>query len=397
MSTTATADLYGTTGRTINGDPFGDPIRPRWELRAVGADRPITIIDVQHTVATMLRTLRAALSPDAHGDTIAADLRATVAEISDAARRWARADIPLTGALAELSIGFDTLLADLSATCRDNRSLRAGTTRVLSMHSQVSGAIAISYADHTADSTPDDIGCQRRALADALLLGRAEVREVAAFDIPVTDRWQVIAVSTTPLVGPRRVKGSLTECVHDVLGNHVLPLLSDNGGSILVPISCDADIVGDAQRTEIAERAGIDLVFTSTVGPAETLPAMAEQSDVLVDLTRGMGVTTGSFTLDDLAVEYQMTRPGPGRDRLTALIAPLGTEPELLHTLRTYLASGLDRRATAKALAVHPNTVDNRMIRVASILDLDLARPEAMVLIRSALLAESSCGHRPSR
>ncbi|WP_257015879.1 CdaR family transcriptional regulator [Rhodococcus sp. ACS1] len=46
--------------------------------------------------------------------------------------------------------------------------------------------------------------------------------------------------------------------------------------------------------------------------------------------------------------------------------------PELIDTLRAYLAHNLDRRSTAHALFVHPNTVDNRLTRVHELTGLDV-------------------------
>jgi DNA-binding PucR family transcriptional regulator len=60
--------------------------------------------------------------------------------------------------------------------------------------------------------------------------------------------------------------------------------------------------------------------------------------------------------------------------------------PELLETLRTHLAHQQDRRATAAALGLHPNTVDNRLARIGEQTGIDLAAPRGTALAIAALL-----------
>jgi DNA-binding PucR family transcriptional regulator len=98
--------------------------------------------------------------------------------------------------------------------------------------------------------------------------------------------------------------------------------------------------------------------------------------------------------MDDLVIEYQITRPGPARDALAALIEPLTSQADLLETLRVHMSSGMNRRETARRLEVHPNTVDNRMSRVASAIGLDLSQPRAITQARSAILAYDAAGTR---
>ncbi|MGW8651581.1 PucR family transcriptional regulator [Nocardia salmonicida] len=89
-----------------------------------------------------------------------------------------------------------------------------------------------------------------------------------------------------------------------------------------------------------------------------------------------------------MAIEYQLTRPGPAREHLAGVIAPLATHPELLETLRTYMATGLNRKATGRRLHVHPNTIDYRLRRVSGLTDLDLTTAEGILRARIALLAD---------
>lgn len=95
----------------------------------------------------------------------------------------------------------------------------------------------------------------------------------------------------------------------------------------------------------------------------------------------------GLHRLEDVLLEYQLTRPTPARERLAALLAPLQARPELLETLRTHLACSLHRRDTAARLRVHPNTVDYRLRRIAELTGLDPGRPADLPRIHAALAA----------
>lgn len=65
------------------------------------------------------------------------------------------------------------------------------------------------------------------------------------------------------------------------------------------------------------------------------------------------------------------------------MLDPLADHPELLDTLRRYLDTEGNRRRTALDLAVHPNTVDHRIRRVAGL----LAGPFDPVRLAACLLA----------
>jgi DNA-binding PucR family transcriptional regulator len=91
--------------------------------------------------------------------------------------------------------------------------------------------------------------------------------------------------------------------------------------------------------------------------------------------------------MQDLLIEYQITRPGPARDHLAATLAPLENHPELLETLRVHLETGLNRKGTGRRMHIHPNTVDYRLRRITQTTGIDLALPEGISRAHIALLA----------
>ncbi|MEU8997796.1 helix-turn-helix domain-containing protein [Streptomyces caniferus] len=50
------------------------------------------------------------------------------------------------------------------------------------------------------------------------------------------------------------------------------------------------------------------------------------------------------------------------------------------------LEQAQDRRATARQLTLHPNTVDNRLARISTLTGLDLSTPRGTALALAALL-----------
>lgn len=60
-------------------------------------------------------------------------------------------------------------------------------------------------------------------------------------------------------------------------------------------------------------------------------------------------------------------------------------QTELIHTARVHLAHSLDRRATASALHLHPNTVAQRIKRLEELAGLQLSRPPDLLRLTSAL------------
>jgi DNA-binding PucR family transcriptional regulator len=60
-------------------------------------------------------------------------------------------------------------------------------------------------------------------------------------------------------------------------------------------------------------------------------------------------------------------------------------QTELIHTARVHLEHSLDRRATASALHLHPNTVAQRIKRLEELTGLQLSRPPDLLRLTSAL------------
>jgi len=113
------------------------------------------------------------------------------------------------------------------------------------------------------------------------------------------------------------------------------------------------------------------------------------QVQQLLDMVQRLRSTPGLYRFDDLALEYQLTRPGPGREYLGSLLDPLDEHAELLETLQTHIAHNLNRQRTARLLHVHTNTVDYRLKRIGQLTGFDPTKASGLWYLRSALVART--------
>ncbi|QNE20520.1 PucR family transcriptional regulator [Kribbella qitaiheensis] len=110
----------------------------------------------------------------------------------------------------------------------------------------------------------------------------------------------------------------------------------------------------------------------------------------LLEVVRIYRLPAGVHRLDDLVLEYQLTRPSPARDQLAQLVNPLVARPDLLQTLRCYLSHGRSRRLTAAERHVQANTVDYRLRQVDKLTGLDPAQAEQLPRLVAALAAHDA-------
>jgi hypothetical protein len=144
----------------------------------------------------------------------------------------------------------------------------------------------------------------------------------------------------------------------------------------------------DADPAVLDEARSLRAVGPAT--PRAELAAMLMDLRLLIDVARRTG-REGDLRLEEFLPELLMARS----PHLAAMLeervyGPLESAAErggadLLTTLEVFLDAALDRRATAEALHVHPNTLDYRLRRIEECTDLLFADPDAVMLMALAI------------
>ena len=316
---------------------------------------------------------------------------------------WARDGVPIDTMLRLVHDGV-RLAIDLVTRSAAPRIRRAGVRRhtidsdvVLDLLNTITSTVAGAYArQHHAGADHHHVA---RALAIALLEGRPTSALTRHGGIVIADAYWVLALAvrrlpdslsartdTDPLTAApiRRARAELDGRFRGA----ALEVLSIDGGTVLLPAALAEDADLDALVADLAETAGVPIAAVVTCAEATAIPAAADRAHELLDLAARLGIT-GLRRFDDLALEYQLTRPGPGLDQLSSLLDPLDDHPELMHTLRCFIANDQSRKRTANRLHLHPNSVDYRLKRITQLTGLDVSRSTGLWYLRSALIARS--------
>ncbi len=127
---------------------------------------------------------------------------------------------------------------------------------------------------------------------------------------------------------------------------------------------------------------------TAAVASAGRVPGAVDDTRELARIVTRLRYPAGVYTFSDLAVEFQLTRPGPGRDRLAEVFDALEDNAGLIETLGVHIGNDLDRRRTATALGLHPNTVDHRLKRIAKITGHDPTRIRGLRHLHAATVVD---------
>ncbi|BDT99242.1 PucR family transcriptional regulator [Nocardia sputorum] len=340
-------------------------------------------------------------------------------QLEDAAAQWAREGVPIGTihhAIHEgFKIGFDLVVSATSARRRtadsahidpmptpslaDYQNILDGAKLVVEMLDTMTTAVSVAYVrelravvseHHTAVHT----------LTSALLGGHPTSTMARECGIDISDRYRVIALAipphpdeSNPMLDAkvvarrklRRVQAELATRCDDT----VLSLLSVDGGTLLIPADhitkgASKDLIGHLSRA-----ARVHITAAAVTATTDAVPTAADQAHELLDMVTRLRSVPDLYHFDDLALEYQLTRPGAAREHLGSLLDPLDEHPELLDTLQVHIAHNLNRQRTARLLHVHTNTVDHRLKRIGQLTGFDPTMASGLWHLRSALVART--------
>lgn len=319
-----------------------------------------------------------------------------------AAASWACEGIPIEAVMHAVHEGFkaglDLLPGRLGPAAEFD--IVAGTAAMLELLNLVTATVSKSYVrEHKAIAGQHHTAAH--TLTSALLAGHADSAMARECGIAIAAEYFVLAVElpTHPdehnadldrHVVARRKLRRVQAALATRFGEQVLSLLSVDGGTILVPTTACAESGLADLVDRLGSAARVPLRATVVRAPADRISTAARDAHELLDTVDQLGRAPGLYRFADLALHFQLTRPGMGRDLLDARLAPLDGHPDLLRTLATYIDNDLSRRRTARLLNVHPNTVDYRLRRVGALTGLDPAEADGLWYLRSALIARAN-------
>ncbi|MFT3900077.1 MAG: helix-turn-helix domain-containing protein [Gordonia sp. (in: high G+C Gram-positive bacteria)] len=344
------------------------------------------------------------LSGHAVLEAIASDRELTYDEVhafaGPVAEHHAEDRLPLQVLLAGIHGSAQVLLATAAemATPDEMDQLIVVGKRLLTVLGHINLSVVSSYTE-VEQSIYRPEREARRELCAALVHGRPYDALAARADTAIADAYLVVTVrvfgkpedaTTATLVARRRMR--VIQGLFDEITSSTTPLLFDGAQGVALladPVADEAKtaqaLVDDLAR-DLTERIGVPVYLGVIGGVApDDVPGAAVAAAELTELARALERAPGAYRLDDLLVEYQVTRPSAARDRLAQQVAPLRDQPHLLEALHAHLRHGANRKAAADQVHVHPNTLSYRLRRVHELTGHDPSDPYESRVLAAAL------------
>ncbi|MVQ43058.1 hypothetical protein GON06_12950 [Microbacterium sp. MAH-37] len=287
--------------------------------------------------------------------------------------------------------GVSVLWEELARATADPDVLSEAGTRMLGHLEHITVALAEDY-QRSAFALQSVERDARFALFTALVSGADAAGEAHRSGLELADRYGVLVLrlsasdSDVPIdVAARRITRRARVIIEGDGHPDALAVLGPAGGTALIPLTGGDEGVRTALAASLQPAFGEACTAAWVPVPVEGVPEAVQLGEELVSIALREHGSGAFVTLDDLLFEYQASRPGPAHAALSARLAGIGEEA--IVTAEAYLRTGGDRRATAAAMNVHPNTVDYRLGRLAALSGMDIGDPRGAALIEAALIA----------
>ncbi|SMD17286.1 PucR family transcriptional regulator [Lentzea albidocapillata] len=261
-------------------------------------------------------------------------------------------------------------VASLAARVSSGRGPRSASAQVGEDHvtfDPVESAVLV--VRRVTPLSPAERAVVAVALALLGLLRRdleSERGQVARLAASAVLRSQVSGVEKVLGPGPYRVVAGESRADYDVLAQRYGPLVSVLDGGFLALVASGVEVSGPVGVSSPVAETGVE----RAVDEASAL------------LARALATGEPAYPAADLA---SLVDPVAAREFARRQLAPLLGRPELIGTLRVWLAQhgGWDRAATV--LGVHRNSVRHRISHVERLLDRDLGTADARAALWLAL------------
>ncbi|MFD7561486.1 PucR family transcriptional regulator [Streptomyces sp. NPDC059835] len=355
--------------------------------------------EVDRGIRAFIRVLRGGELPE----------ESELARISESSARRADEGVPLEAVVGAYHFGAEECAAQVLATAGpdDLADVLLVQRRLLGYLRLVSCAVAAGYVQERQAALGDE-QVARQSLLSRLLEGGDPRAAADRAGIRLPPSYLVLGITMGPhpdelrpgvnhSVAARRKLRRLRNELQRQTPGVPLSVLSDDGGLVLIPYEGPAADFAAADRERLGRlveqlglMCGAELLVAAAAAAPEGVADAARTVGEVRRIAEASGRGPGLYLLEDVLLEYQLSRPSPARDGLAALLGPLAGRPELLDTLRTFLACGLDRRRAAARLQIHPNTVDYRLRRATELTGLDAARGADLLTLHAALAAHDA-------
>ncbi|MEU4351087.1 helix-turn-helix domain-containing protein [Streptomyces sp. NPDC023838] len=337
--------------------------------------------------------------------------QAEAAAIRESSARRADEGVPLEAVVGAYHLGAEECAAQVFSAAEpgDLADVLMVQRQLLAYLRLVSCEVAAGYVQERQTALSDEQVALQSLLSRLLEGGSPQgAADRAGIQLPACYLVLSIAMGPHPdelvpgvnhAVAARRKLRRLRNEIQRQTTGVPLSVLSGEGGLVLIPCATSPDDFGRADRARLSDlveqlgrMCGAELLAAATIAAPEGVAEAARLAGEVRAVAEASGRGPGLYLLDDVLLEYQLSRPSPARAGLAALLDPLNDRPELLDTLRAFLARGLDRRRAAARLQVHPNTVDYRLRKATELTGLDASRGADTLTLRAALAAHDAVG-----
>ena len=300
--------------------------------------------------------------------------------LRESAARRAEEGVPIDVVLTAYHVGIQVVWEALVPEARPEEVGQVLELNALAMRylQVVTPAVSAGYLDER-QTMFDDERSARHTLLTSLLDGSAEAGPYVVLALHVPAHPDELTPGVDASVAARRKLRRLRTELERHSRDPVLSSLAPDGGIALLP---GEDFPLDRIVADVTRSAGVPLTVAAVAAPPSGVAAAARLAREVLAVAVRSG--PGLYRLEDVLLEYQLSRPSAALEPLAAIVSPLSDE--LVETLEVYLRRG-SRRPAATELHVHPNTVDYRLRRVAELTGLDPTRIEHVTLLTAALAA----------
>ncbi|MCB5166491.1 helix-turn-helix domain-containing protein [Streptomyces bambusae] len=335
--------------------------------------------------------------------------RAEQAAIRESSARRADEGVPLEAVVSAYHLGAEECAAQVfpAAEPADLGDVLLVQRQLLAYLRMVSCEVAAGYVQERQTALSDE-QVALQSLLSRLLEGGSPQAAADRAGIRLPPCYLVLSLAVGPhpdelvpgvdhgIAARRKLRRLRNELQRRTVGVP-LSVLSGDGGLVLLPYETPPAEFGPAGRDrlarlveELGRTCGAEVLAAAAVAAPEGVAEAARLAAEVRAVAAASGRGPGAYLLDDVLLEYQLSRPSPAREGLAALLGPLDTRPELIDTLRVFLACSLDRRRAAARLQVHPNTVDYRLRKATEFTGLDASRGADVLTLRAALAARDA-------